>query len=221
MNYLTALRPWIQQALEMYEHISREMPSWKIPIEELHLQEWPGNGNFLDLVKTINNETVSDCPAGDNKDILGPAPLQNIDDPNETFVCTTLANREDNAKQCIDDATLALKDLANTIRVERDNAQMQQKDVLTIGSLTHKKEMSYAWTLTFPTLFPPTFPNKEWVILGGLTSPPSSGLCDQMDPPSEWIKWMLRDSNGQAAKHPLFALVLNSELTRTSLQSQV
>jgi hypothetical protein len=61
---------------------------------------------------------------------------------------------------------------------------------------------------------------EKWVMLGDLTSPPPSGFCDRKVPPAEWVKWMMWNSNGLAAKHPFFALVLNSELTRTSLQMQ-
>jgi hypothetical protein len=75
--------------LELFQHISRDVPAWDIQIEKLHLQEWPENGNILDVVETINNETVTDSPAGD-KDVLGPAPLQNIEDPDEIFLGTTL-----------------------------------------------------------------------------------------------------------------------------------
>jgi hypothetical protein len=68
MKSFTARRPWIQRALEMYQHISRDVPAWAIQIEKSHLQEWPENGNILDVVETINNETVSDSPTGDEDD---------------------------------------------------------------------------------------------------------------------------------------------------------
>jgi hypothetical protein len=178
-----------------------------------HLQEWPKNGNILDVVKTVNT------PAGD-EDVLGPAPLQNIEDPDEVFIGTRLPNGEDNLKQRIGDATLALEDFANNIEVVGDKAKMQQKDVLPIGTFARMEDTPYAWALAFPTLFPPTFRKNKCVILGDLTSPPSSGFRDRKVPLAEWVKWMMWNSNGQAAKHPFFALVLNSELTRKGLQSQ-
>jgi hypothetical protein len=97
---------------------------------------------------------------------------------------------------------------------------MQQKDVLPIGTFDGMEDTPYALALAFPTLFPPTFRKNKWVILGDLTSPPSSGFCDRKVALAEWVKWMMWNSNGQAAKHPFFALVLNSELTRKGLQSQ-
>jgi hypothetical protein len=123
-------------------------------------------------------------------------------------------------KQCIGDATLALKDFANNIEVVGDKAKMQQKDVLPIGTFARMEDTPYAWALAFPTLFPPTFRKNKSVILGDLTSPPSSGFRDRKVPLPEWVKWMMWNSNGQAAKHPFFALVLNSELTRKGRQSQ-
>jgi hypothetical protein len=58
-------------------------------------------------------------------------------------------------------------------------------------------------------------------MLGALTPPPPSGFSDRKVPVAEWAKWMMWTSNGRAAKHSFFALVLNSELlTRTRLQSQ-
>jgi hypothetical protein len=87
MKSFTARRPWIQRALEMYQHISRDISAWEIQIEESHLKEWPENGNLLDCVESFNNENVPDSPTGD-EDVLGPAPLQNMDDPNENFVGT-------------------------------------------------------------------------------------------------------------------------------------
>ena len=164
MKSFTARRPWIQRVLEMYQHISRDVPAWDIQIEKLHLQEWPENGNILDVVKTFNTETVIDSPAGD-EDVLGPAPLQNIEDPNEVFIGTRLPNGEDNLKQRIGDATLALEDFANNIEVVGDKAKMQQKDVLPIGTFARMEDTPYAWALAFPTLFPPTFRKNKWVIL--------------------------------------------------------
>jgi hypothetical protein len=146
--------------------------------------------------------------------------LQNIEDPDEVFIGTRLPNGEDNLKQRIGDATLALKDFANNIEVVGDKAKMQQKDVLPIGTFARMEDTPYAWALAFPTLFPPTFRKNKCVILGDLTSPPSSGFRDRKVPLAEWVKWMMWNSNGQAAKHPFFALVLNSELTRKGLQSQ-
>jgi hypothetical protein len=186
----------------MYQHISRDVPAWDIQIEKSHLQEWPENGNILDVVKTVNTKTVIDSPAGD-EDVLGPDPLQNIEDPDEVFIGTELPN-----------------DFANNIEVVGDKAKMQQKDVLPIGIFARMEDTPYAWALAFPTLFPPTFRKNKWVILGDSTLPPSSGFRDRKVPLAEWVKWMMWTSNGQAAKHPFFALVLNSELTRKGLQSQ-
>jgi hypothetical protein len=56
--------------------------AWEIKIDESHLQQWPENGNLLDLVESITNKTVSDSPTGD-EDVLGPAPFQNV-------LCATL-----------------------------------------------------------------------------------------------------------------------------------
>jgi hypothetical protein len=151
MQSFTAQRPWIQQTLELYRHISRDIHAWEIKIDESHLQQWPENGNLLDLVERITNKTVSDSPTGD-EDVLGPAPLQNVDNPDEIFVGTTLANSDDNLKQRIDDATRALKDFA--IIVEEDKAQMQQKEALPTGSFATMQQTEYAWALAFPTLFP-------------------------------------------------------------------
>jgi hypothetical protein len=75
----------------MYQHISRDVPAWDIQIEKSHLQEWPENGKILDVVKTVNTKTVIDSPAGD-EDVLGPVPLQNIEDPDEVFIGTRLPN---------------------------------------------------------------------------------------------------------------------------------
>jgi hypothetical protein len=218
MQSFTARRPWIQRALEMYWHISRDIHAWEIKIDESHLQQWPENNNLLNLVESITNETVSDSPTGD-ENVLGPAPFQNVDDPDEIFVGTTLAKSDDNLKRRIDDATRALEDFA--IIVEDDKAQMQQKEALPTGSFESMQQTEYAWALAFPNLFPPTYVNDKWVMLGDLKGPPFSGFRDRKVPVAEWAKWMMWTSNGRVAKHPFFALVLlNSELTRTSLQSQ-
>jgi hypothetical protein len=188
MQSFTAQRPWIQRALEMYWHISRDIHAWEIKIDESHLQQWPENGNLLDLVESITNKTVSDSPTGD-EEVLGPAPLQNVDDPDEIFVGTTLANSDDNLKRCIDDATRALEDFA--IIVEEDKARMQQKEALPTGSFASMQHTEYAWALAFPTLFPPTYVNGKWVMLGDLTGPPPSGFRDRKVPVAELAKWMM------------------------------
>jgi hypothetical protein len=193
MKSFIAQRPWIQRILELYQHISRDIPAWDIQIEESNLQEWPKNGNLLDCVENINSETAADSPMGDDKDVLGPAPLQNIEDPDEIFVGTTLANDEDNLKQHIDDATLALEDFANenNIQIEGDKAGMLQKEVLPTGSFVNMLSRPHAWSLAFPTLFPLTFDNGKWVILGDFTAPPPSGFCDRKVSLAEWVKWMM------------------------------
>jgi hypothetical protein len=219
MKSFSARRHWIQRALEMYQHISRDIPPWKIQIDDSQLQKWPENGNVLDVIESFNNKKVSHSPVGD-EDILGPAPLQNIDDPDETFVGITLRNGEDNTKQRIDDATRALEDFATTIDLQGDEARMEQKEVLPTGSFASMSTTPYAWALAFPTLFPPSYRNGKWEILGNVTAPPPSSFRDRKVSVNAWAKWMMWNSNGQAVNHPFFALVLNSELTRTSLQSQ-
>ena len=79
---------------------------------------------------------------------------------------------------------------------------------------------SYVWALAFPTLFPPSYRNGKWVILGDLTADPPSSFRDRKVSASAWAQWIMWNSSGQAVKHPFFALVLNSELTQTTLQSQ-
>jgi hypothetical protein len=111
---------------------------------------------------------VSDSPTGD-EDVFGPAPLQNVDGPDEIFVGTTLANSDSNLKRRIDDASRALEDFA--IIAKEDKARMQQKEALPTGSFASMQQTEYAWALAFPTLFLPTYVNGKWVMLGDLTPP--------------------------------------------------
>jgi hypothetical protein len=53
----------------------------------------------------------------------------------------------------------------------------------------------HAWSLAFPILFPPTYNDGKWVILGDLTAPPPSGFRDRKVLLVEWDKWMMWNSN--------------------------
>jgi hypothetical protein len=70
------------------------------------------------------------------------------------------------------------------------------------------------------SLFPPTFDDGKWVILSDFTAPPPSGFRDRKVLLAEWVKLMMWNVNGRAAKHPVFSLVANSVQSSTGLQSQ-
>jgi hypothetical protein len=90
-------------------------------------------------------------------------------------------------KQRIGNATLALENFADSMEVVGDKAKMRQKVVLPIGTFARMEDTPYAWALAFPTLLPPIFLENKWVILGDVTSPPSSGFRDRKVPLAEWV----------------------------------
>ena len=81
-------RRWlIQRVLEMFSIIATDIPEWEITVSKDNLHKYPEDGNLLDhaecFVEKQRNEEKPGSKAHD--DVLGPAPLQNTDDPIEQF----------------------------------------------------------------------------------------------------------------------------------------
>jgi hypothetical protein len=97
-------------------------------------------------------------------------------------------------------------------------ATVQSAEVLTKGDFVNMKSTPWAWSMSFPTLFPPTLVNGKWAIMGDPTA--FMGDRDQSPTLKEWAQWMMWRSDGSPAKHSTFALILNAEISQSQLRSQ-
>jgi hypothetical protein len=105
-----------------------------------------------------------------------------------------------------------------TVREDGESALLNCAEVFPKGGFVNMKSTRWAWAMSFPTLFPPTLSNGEWVTLGDPTA--CARLRDQTPTLAQWGEWMMWRNDGGPARHPTFALILNAELTQTSLLAQ-
>jgi hypothetical protein len=97
-------------------------------------------------------------------------------------------------------------------------AQVRQQDLFPRGDFVNMRRTRYAWSLAFPSVFPPRYIDGRWVILGDPT-----GWIEPRDKAvsyPEWHKWLMWRGDGLPPKHPTFALVINNDQQRNALQGQ-
>ena len=215
-------RRWlIQRVLEIFSIIGTDIPEWNISISQENLHMYPEDGNLLEYAKRVVNDTdVEDVPImKPDHEVLGPAPLQNIDDPTEQYFSCVQTKTDLKDSEC-KLATEILEQFA--AKVEGKEVHMKQENVFKLGKFADMTKTKLAWALAFPTLFPPIYDikSKKWVIRGDYTSISIDCVSEKDVSFSEWSEWVMWSSNGFHVEHPTFALVLNSEITRTGLFKQ-
>ena len=148
----------IQRVLEIFSMIANDIPEWKVEVSEENLSKWPTEGNLLDHVHHAQEkEDEDEEPHDSTKDCLGPAPLQNVDGPEEEFV-TILPSKEGLNNSSCEAASNILEEFG--AHIVGDQVQLQQKEVLPTGNFVDMKKTRLCWALAFPTLFPPVYDKK-------------------------------------------------------------
>ena len=178
---------------------------------------------------------------GNDGDDGGPAPLQTVQPPDVEFEGSLYVGGR--MSSCYANASAALHQLKKTadrLRVngnaangnEGDNvtssdgilspggttATYHQENVLPTGDFVNMDTTLYSWSLAFPTIFPPCYVDKKWVILGDYTGWHTTH--NRFVKNSEWYQWLAWRSDGRPMRHPTFCLMLYSHKRRTALQGQ-
>ena len=131
----------IQRVLEIFRMIANDIPEWKVEVSEEHLSKWPTEGNLLDHVHHAQEkEDKDEEPHDSTKDCLGPAPLQNVDGPEEEFV-TILPSKEGLNNSSCEAASNILEEFG--AHIVGDTVKLQQKEVLPTGNFVDMKKQGY------------------------------------------------------------------------------
>lgn len=170
MKFFRSRRWLIQRVLEIFLIIGTDIPEWNISISKENLHMYPEDGNLLEYAKRFVNDTdVEDVPIiKPDHDVLGPAPLQKIDDPTEQYFSCVQTKMDLKDSEC-KFATEILEKFAT--KVEGKEVHMKQENVFRMGKFADMAKTKLAWGLAFPTLFPPIYDikSKKWVIRGDYT----------------------------------------------------
>jgi hypothetical protein len=114
------------------------------------------------------------------------------------------------------------------IQINRESVTLQQNEAFPTGTFADMERDPLAWAMAFPTVFRPHLRSASdgslvWTLSGDITRfAMERDLKNRDRKPTftEWAKWMMWSSDGSAAKHPTFALVLHNHIHRKQLQTQ-
>ena len=235
----------ILRGLEML--IGTKAAPWnEIQISTERLEQWPEEGNLAALSISIPENEVGDeddisrrkvgedrvADEGDH----GPSPLQNSQEPDDTFDGTDQriygTNNLLNAKAAMqafddvvgyikgDDGEVEVKGGEGVqVKIKGPKASFRGAEVLPLKEFVDMMKMKYAWARAFPTVFVPIYDEKTdtWNIPGDITG---SGKGEKGVSRPDWGKWLLWRSDGRAARHPSLPLVLHNVLRRDQLHKQ-
>ena len=164
----------------------------------------------------------------------GPAPLQNSVIPEENFegvmnvIDTTNAGETALVVDAVQQAVQrvlnpdTLTESQYNFNADRTSVTFNQSDVLPTDGFADMNKTKYAWARAFPTVFIPTYIKLKgvfrWCILHDIT-----GWHDARDKDvkfTTWCEYMVWRSDGRAASHPTFAIVLYNHKLKRQTQAQ-
>jgi hypothetical protein len=245
----------IERALTL---LSETVPSvWKstdqfiITVSQERLAMWPEHGDLAEMNADLhiverddeeqggNDEQTSNMSSNNNDgrvadgNDLGPAPLQNAEEPDEIFEGVLNYGNGSNYQSAASiPATIADAINGNQQNSNNTTATFNHADVLPIDGFANMTKTPYAWARAFPTIFIPEylpFPNLtatqnaypyiwKWVIRHDPTS--WDTVRDKHPKMERWYRHMMWRHDGAPAAHPTFSLALFNYKSMQSLQRQ-
>ena len=238
-------RSRIQKALELLSHtvpdVWKSTSTFPIQIDVTRLNEWPLEGDLVDLLESSTIEPTSDETDlntslhinSDNGD-EGPAPLQNNVQINEEYdgIINFHHNAQNSsslvANQILNDAISRLRSRSNDLDPQnnshtRDTVTFNQPDVINVtNNFVNMYSTPFSWSRAFPSIFYPVYikinNQFQWTILGDITG--STFTRDVKVNMLSWEDYLFWRSDGLPSAHPTFSLVLYNHKLRNSLQKQ-
>ena len=179
-------------------------------------------------MKVNKSSDKSESLMSDGND-LGPAPLQNIDAPLETFegLVDTLSKTKSSCAKAslgfkiLEQHVNSLKGISVNVDNEKQAAIMKDEEIFQKGNFVNMNTTQFSWARAFPTIFIPTYLDGKWVILHDITgSFTMEGTHDKHVGFKEWLTFMMFRSDGVPASHPTFSLVAHNHKMKDQLQCQ-
>jgi len=252
----------IARALELLKHtvdnIWKTSDTFIINVSEERLAAWPEHGDFADInpelhVTELEQDGIVDAISQGNEgrvadgNDMGPAPLQNPDEPEELFEGVMNYGSGSNINSAASIPAI-ITDQINEQREEplphgflptpymshnNSSATYNQEEVLNIDGFVNMAKTPYAWARAFPTVFIPEylpFPDPtgmntndppfiwQWVIRHDPTA--WYKPRDKDFKMEHWYRYMMWRHDGVPASHPTFSLALFNYKSMQSLQRQ-